>query len=34
MKAMKSIKSFCEESNQPFDLIESQWLGYSKENNK
>lgn len=31
MKAMKSIKSFCEENNQPFDLIESQWLGYSEE---
>ena len=34
MKAMKSIKSFYEETNQSFDLIESQWLGYSEENDK
>lgn len=31
IKAMKSIKSFCEENNQPFDLIEKQWLGYAEE---
>ena len=34
MKAMKSIKSFCEETNQSFDLIESQWIGYTEENNQ
>lgn len=34
MKAMKSIKSFCEETSQSFDLIESQWLGYSEEADK
>ena len=34
MKAMQSIKSFCEETNQSFDLIERQWLGYSEENDK
>ena len=34
MRAMKAIKSFCDENNQPYDLIESQWLGYSEEENK
>ncbi len=31
MKAMKKIKAFCEETEQPYELIESQWLGYSQE---
>ena len=34
MKAMKAIKDFCEENEQPFEFIESQWLGYSEEENK
>ena len=34
IKAIKAIKSFCDEKEQPFDLIESQWLGYSEEENK
>lgn len=31
IRAMKAIKSFCEENAQPFDLIENQWLGYARE---
>lgn len=31
MKAMKAIKAFCEENEQPFEFIEGQWLGYSEE---
>ena len=34
MRAMKAIKSFCDENNQPYDLNESQWLGYSEEESK
>lgn len=34
VKAMKEIKAFCEETNQPFDLIEIQWFGYSEENDR
>ena len=34
MRAMKAIKSFCDENNQTYDLIESQWLGYSEEESK
>lgn len=34
MKAMRAIKSFCKENEQPYDLIESQWLGYSEEEYK
>lgn len=34
MKAMKAIKAFCEENEQSFEFIESQWLGYSEEENK
>ena len=31
MKAMKAIKSFCEENEQSYEFIEKQWLGYSEE---
>ena len=34
MKAMKAIKSFCEENEQPYEFIEKQWLGYSEEESK
>ena len=34
MKAMRAIKSFCEEKEQPYYLIERQWLGYSEEEYK
>lgn len=34
MKAMKAIKSFCEENEQAYEFIEKQWLGYSEEENK
>lgn len=34
MKAMKSIKSFCEENEQSYEFIEKQWLGYSEEESK
>lgn len=34
LKAMKAIKAFCEEHEQPFASIESQWLGYSEVKNK
>lgn len=34
MKAMKAIKSFCEENKQAYDLIESRWLGCSEEERK
>lgn len=34
MKAMKAIKSFCEENEQSYEFIEKQWLGYSEEENK
>lgn len=34
MKAMKAMKSFCEENEQSYELIEKQWLGYSEERNK
>lgn len=26
MKAMKAIKAFCEETNQPYEKIESEWV--------
>ena len=28
VKAMRAIKSFCEENNQPYEFIEEQWVGY------
>ena len=28
MKAMRAIKSFCDENNQPYEFIEDQWVGY------
>lgn len=28
MNAMRAIKIFCEENNQPYELIEEQWIGY------
>ena len=28
MKAMRAIKSFCDENNQPYEFIEVQWVGY------
>lgn len=28
MKAMRAIKSFCDENNQPYEFIENQWVGY------
>lgn len=31
VKAMKEIKRFCEDNNQDFEIIEKEWLGYSKE---
>ena len=31
MKAMKGIKTFCEENNLEYSLIEKEWLGYSAE---
>ena len=34
MKAMKAIKSFCEENEQSYEFIEKQWLGYSEEESK
>ena len=32
MNAMRAIKIFCEENNQPYELIEEQWIGYSGGN--
>lgn len=29
LSAMKSIKSFCEERNLPFDQIEKEWLFFN-----
>lgn len=29
--AMKSIKEFCEKYNLPFETIQEEWLGHSKE---
>ena len=34
VKAMKAIKSFCDENKQPYEFIERQWLGYSEEESK
>lgn len=34
MKAIKAIKTFCEENEQSFEFIERQWLGYSEVENK
>lgn len=31
LTAMKSIKSFCEENNLPFDIIENKWRSHSSE---
>lgn len=31
VKAMKEIKHFCEDNNQDYEIIEKEWLGYSKE---
>lgn len=28
MKAMRAIKSFCDENKQPYEFIENQWVGY------
>ena len=32
MNAMRAIKFFCEENNQPYELIEEQWIGYAGGN--
>lgn len=34
MKAMKSIKAFCDENNFDYTVIEKEWLGCSKEGNR
>ena len=34
ISAMKSIKSFCEESNLPYELIENEWLAVRMEAKK
>lgn len=34
MKAMKAVKAFCEENELNYELIESEWLGFHKENAK
>lgn len=34
MKAMKAVKAFCEENELNYELIESKWLGFHKENAK
>ena len=31
VKAMKEIKAFCEENNLEYEIIEKEWLDYSKE---
>lgn len=31
VKAMKAIKTFCEENNLDYEIIEREWLSYSKE---
>lgn len=31
--AMKAVKSFCEENNLDYSIIENEWLDYSKEAN-
>lgn len=31
MKAMKAIKAFCEENRLDYEIIEKEWLGYSKD---
>ena len=31
MKAMKAIKSFCEENNISYEEIEKEWLNYNRE---
>lgn len=31
VKAMKEIKIFCEENNLDYEIIENEWLDYSKE---
>lgn len=31
VKAMKKIKAFCEDTQQPYELIENQWIGYFRE---
>ena len=30
MKAIRAIKSFCDENNQPYEFIENQWVGYPR----
>lgn len=32
IKAMKSIKTFCDENDLEYAIIEEEWLSYSKEN--
>lgn len=34
MKAMKSIKAFCDEKNLDYSVIEKEWLGCSKEGSR
>lgn len=31
VKAMKEIKAFCEENKLDYEIIEKEWLDYSKE---
>ena len=31
---MKAIKAFCDENELNYELIESEWLGFHKENAK
>lgn len=32
IKAMKSIKAFCDENGLEYENLEKEWLGHSKEN--
>lgn len=34
MKGMKAIKSFCEDHDLDYDMVETEWLSHSIENNK
>jgi len=31
MKAMKAIKTFCEDNKLDYEIIESEWLSFSEE---
>ena len=34
MKGMKAIKSFCEDRDLDYDMVETEWLNHGIENNK